>query len=122
MFTKSKQEKSKTEKKGEKKRKVFEQLEVFIRLLGIIIDKNLNSMCHTEELCKKATNKTKALFRIQPYLTLERAKGLYHAYILATFKKFQIIPATSLDLEVDYVYHLKTVTFVTFFELMEPVA
>ena len=50
MFTKSKQEKSKTEKKGEKKRKVFEQLEVFIRLLGIIIDKNLNSMCHTEEL------------------------------------------------------------------------
>ena len=68
-------------------------------------------MCHTEELCKKATNKTKALFRIQPYLTLERAKGLYHAYILSTFKKFQIIPATSLDLEVDYVYHLKTVTY-----------
>ena len=39
-----------------------------VKLLGIIIDKKLNFKCHTEELCKKATNKTKALFR--PYITL----------------------------------------------------
>ena len=57
-----------------------------VKLVGIIIDKNLNFKWQTEKFCKKATNKTKALFRIQPYLTLETAKALYHAYILSTFK------------------------------------
>jgi len=62
-----------------------------VKLLGIIIDKKLNFKCHTEELCKKASNKTKALFRIRPYISLETAKALYHAYILSTFKYCPLI-------------------------------
>ena len=62
-----------------------------VKLLGIIIDKKLDFKCHTEELCKKATNKTKALFRIRPYISQETAKALYHAFILSTFKYCPLI-------------------------------
>ena len=58
-----------------------------VKPLGITtLDKNLNFKCQTEELCKKASNKIKALFRIRPYITLKTAKALYHVYILSTFK------------------------------------
>ena len=62
-----------------------------VKLLGITIDKKLNFKCHTEELCRKASGKTKALFRIRPHVTLQTAKALYHAYILSTFKYCPLI-------------------------------
>jgi len=62
-----------------------------VKLLGITIDKELKFKLHTEELSKIASNKTKALFRIRPFLSLKTSKALFHAYILSTFKYCPLI-------------------------------
>ena len=55
-----------------------------VELLSITLDKNLNFKSHIENICCKANNKIKALFRIRSFLTLEQAKVLAEAiYIIA---------------------------------------
>jgi hypothetical protein len=56
-----------------------------VKLLGITIDNKLNFKCHTQNLCGKASSKTKALTRIRPFLSIKTAMALYNAYILSTF-------------------------------------
>ena len=45
-----------------------------VALLGITLDKNLNFKSYIENICWKANNKIKVLFRIRSFLTLEQAK------------------------------------------------
>ena len=47
-----------------------------VELLGITLYKNFDFKSHTENICGKANNKIKALFRIRSFLTLEQAKVL----------------------------------------------
>ena len=57
-----------------------------VELLGITLDKNLNSKSLIENICCKEKNKIKALFRIRSFLTLEQAKVLAEAYILSNLR------------------------------------
>ena len=47
-----------------------------VELLGITLYKNFDFKSDTENICGKANNKIKALFRIRSFLTLEQAKVL----------------------------------------------
>ena len=62
-----------------------------VELLGITLDKNLNFKSHIENICCKANNKIKTLFRIRSFLTLEQAKVLAEAYILSNFRYFPLV-------------------------------
>ena len=57
-----------------------------VELLGIALDKNLNFKSYIENICSKANNKIKVLFRIRSFLTLEQAKVLAEAYILSNLR------------------------------------
>ena len=63
----------------------------FVKLLGIKIDCKLNFSEHVKTLCKSASNKVKALFRIRPFLNISSAKKLSEAYILSTFNYCPLI-------------------------------
>lgn len=56
-----------------------------VKLLGIRIDHKLSFSSHIEEVCKQASQKTKALLRIRSYLTFRQASILVQAYILSCF-------------------------------------
>ena len=45
-----------------------------VELLGITLDKNINFKRHTQNICRKANNKTKALLGIRKFLTLNKCK------------------------------------------------
>ena len=45
-----------------------------VELLGITLDKNINFKRHTQNICRKANNKTKALLGIRKFLTLNKRK------------------------------------------------
>ena len=46
-----------------------------VGLLGITIDKNINfKWWHIQNICHKANNRTKALFRMRKFLKLEQAQ------------------------------------------------
>ena len=47
-----------------------------VELLGITLYKNFDFKSDTENICGKANNKIKTLFRIRSFLTLEQAKVL----------------------------------------------
>ena len=57
-----------------------------VELLGITLDKNLNFKSHIENICCKANNKIKVLFRIRSFLTLQQVKVFAEAYILSNFR------------------------------------
>ena len=62
-----------------------------VELLGITLDKNINFKRHTLNICHKANNKTKALFRIRKFLNLEQAQVLAGAYISSNFRYSPLI-------------------------------
>ena len=62
-----------------------------VKLLGVTFDCKLNFDSHIEKLCKTASQKVKALFRIRPYLSVKYAKQLCNAYILSTFNYCPLI-------------------------------
>ena len=51
-----------------------------VKLLGVFLDRKINFETHIQSLCKKASQKLKALFRIRPYLNFRCAKRLCEAY------------------------------------------
>ena len=55
------------------------------KLLGIIIDKNLNLNDHILKICLKAGRKATALGRISKYLNLDKQKVLFKAFIQSQF-------------------------------------
>ena len=62
-----------------------------VKLLGVYIDCKLNFVPHVKALCKSASNKTKALFRIRPYLNVQCAKLLCETFILSSFNYCPVI-------------------------------
>ena len=62
-----------------------------VKLLGVFLDRKLNFKTHIQSLCKTASQKLKALFRIRPYLNFRCAKRLCEAYILSTFNYCPLI-------------------------------
>ena len=62
-----------------------------IKLLGLTIDSKLNFNTHVESLCKKASQKVKALYRIRPYLNFTHSKLLCNTYIMSNFNYCPLI-------------------------------
>ena len=62
-----------------------------VKLLGLIIDSKLSFSEHVQTLCKSASAKVKALFRIRPYLNLISAKRLCEAFVLSSFNYCPLI-------------------------------
>ena len=56
-----------------------------VKLLGVNIDCKLNFNEHVTRICKTASGKVKALYRIRPYLNFYSAKRLSEAFILSSF-------------------------------------
>ena len=61
------------------------------KLLGVIIDKNLNFKDHKLSVCLKAGRKITALGRISKYLTLDKRKALFKAFIQSQFAYCPIV-------------------------------
>ena len=57
-----------------------------VERLGTILDKNLNFTSYIENICSKANNKIKPLFRIRSFPTLEQSKVLEEVYILSNYR------------------------------------
>ena len=62
-----------------------------VKLLGVCIDNKLDFKMHVQSICKSASQKTNALFRIRPYLNMSCAKLLCSAYIFSSFKYCPLI-------------------------------
>ena len=62
-----------------------------VELLGIALEKNINIKRHIQNICNKANNKTKALFRIRKFLNYEQTQVLEEAYISSNFKYCSLI-------------------------------
>ena len=65
--------------------------ELRVKLLGVTIDSKLNFNSHVNTLCRTASQKVKALFRIRLFLNTDCAKKLCNAYILSTFNYCPLI-------------------------------
>ena len=55
-----------------------------VKLLGIKIDNKLNFISHTKEMCTKSNQESRAPIR-NKYLTIQKARFLFNAYILSIF-------------------------------------
>ena len=62
-----------------------------VKLIGINIDHKLNFSDHVKTLCKSASGKIKALFRIRHYLDLHSAKKVCEAFFMSTFNYCPLI-------------------------------
>ena len=62
-----------------------------VELLGLTIDNRLTFKDHINMLCRRANYKLHALRRIRKYLTLEKSKLLYNAFINNQFNYASII-------------------------------
>ena len=62
-----------------------------VELLGITLHKNINFKRHIQNIYHKANNKTKALFRIRKFLTLEQGQILAEIYISSNFRYCPLI-------------------------------
>ena len=62
-----------------------------VELLGLTIDNRLTFKDHINMLCRRASYKLHALRRIRKYLTLEKSKLLYNAFINNQFSYASII-------------------------------
>ena len=62
-----------------------------VELLGLTIDNRLTFKDHINMLCRRASYKLHALRRIRKYLTLEKSKLLYNAFINNQFSFASII-------------------------------
>ena len=56
-----------------------------LKLLGIIIDSEFKFKKHVEDLCNKTSYKLHALKRIKGFLTAEKARVLFNAFINSHF-------------------------------------
>ena len=56
-----------------------------VKLLGTNIDHKLNFFEHVKTLCKSASGKIKAPFRMRHYLDFHSAKRVCEAFIMSTF-------------------------------------
>ena len=69
-----------------------------VKLLGVIIDNKLSFKPHIENMCKKVSQKSKAIFRIRPYINLNGAKMLYNAFIKSIFNYCPLVWTSGCDI------------------------
>ena len=62
-----------------------------VKLLGVVIDNKLSFYPHVKKLCKSASNKTKALLRVRPFLDQNQSDLLFDSFILSQFNYCLII-------------------------------
>ena len=62
-----------------------------VELLEITLEKNINFKQHIQNICRKASNKSKALLRIRKLLNLEQAQVLEEVYISSNFRYCPLI-------------------------------
>ena len=62
-----------------------------VELLGLTIDNRLTFKDHINMLCRRANYELHALRRTRKYLTLEKSKLLYNAFINSQFNYASII-------------------------------
>ena len=62
-----------------------------VELLGLTINNRLTFKYHINMLCRRANYKLHALGRIRKYLTLEKSKLLYNAFINKKFNYASMI-------------------------------
>ena len=60
-------------------------------LLGVSIDSELNFENHTSNICSKVSKKLNALGRIAGYITVEKRRMLFKAFIESQFNYFPLI-------------------------------
>ena len=63
----------------------------FTEPLRITLDKDIDFKRHIQNICHKANNKTKALFRIKKFLNPEQVQVLAEAYISSNFRYCRMI-------------------------------
>ena len=62
-----------------------------VKLLGVKIDKKLSFKNHIKEICVKANNKINALRRIRQFVSLQKSKLLYTAFVKSAFNYCPLI-------------------------------
>ena len=62
-----------------------------VELFGITLDKNFIFKRHIQNICQKANNKTKTLFRTRKFLNPEQAQIFAEAYISPNFRYCSLI-------------------------------
>ena len=62
-----------------------------VKLLGVTIDSMLNFNQHVQLICKKASNKVRAFYRIAPNLEYKKDVMLYDSFVLSNFNYFSLI-------------------------------
>ena len=62
-----------------------------VKLLGITIDIDLAFYPHIQDICNKASIKTKTIFRIRSFLNQDQADFLYNSFVLSNFKYCPLI-------------------------------
>ena len=62
-----------------------------VKLLGITFDSGLTFYPHIQEICKKASQKTKTILRIRSFLTQTQADLLFNSFILCNFQYCPLI-------------------------------
>ena len=61
------------------------------KLLGVIIDTNLNFKSHVSNLCKRASQNLHALARVSPFMGLDKLRLLMNSFIKAQFSYCPLI-------------------------------
>ena len=62
-----------------------------VKLLGVVLDRNLSFSDHISEMCNKANNRIRSLLRIRKFLDTRKARHLCNAFILSYFKYCPLI-------------------------------
>ena len=62
-----------------------------VKLLGITIDTGLTFYSHVQDICSKASQKTKTMFRFRSFLNQDQADFLFNSFILSAFKYCPLI-------------------------------
>ena len=62
-----------------------------IKLLGVIVDKNLNFISHVSNLCKIASQRLQALARVSPFMGSGKLRLLMYTFIKAQFRYCPLI-------------------------------
>ncbi len=61
------------------------------KLLGVVIDDQLNFDKHINNICRKAANKLSALARISKYMDPEKLKCLMKTFVMSQFQYFPLV-------------------------------
>ena len=61
------------------------------KILGVIIDNELNFQPHIDSICKKANQKLNALFRVSNFMTVEKLNLLVNSFIRSQFSYCPLI-------------------------------